>query len=159
MRLILAMLLACVASACTSNTYLVHEREPSPYRDKGRVFVTNPDMSKEYKILSDSNIYTLVGSSDSKTKLTLHPLEKRLSCGNPMLGSALSLGLIPVSVSDKYVFQYEISSGEQKYLYTYDVPVTTRYSLWEWIFKPFAKGEEGLIEAGLPISTLEIHEL
>lgn len=142
---------------CASNQYLdrvENDLQMSKIREK--VFVTNPEIGTPYEILKSSEIYELVAESETDTKLTLESTQREYLCGNSLIASALFLGLIPVSLSDTTYFRYEISDQNGTQEYIHEIPIYTRVSMWEWLFKPFSKSEDELLILGLKQSEREL---
>ncbi len=91
--LISASLWSCIPAYNVSSKEFRKAKADFP---KQKVFVANKNLKKEFEILKHSKIYDIVEDSTQVMKITLHPMETRTpACGNPMIGSMMTLGLVP----------------------------------------------------------------
>jgi hypothetical protein len=99
------------------------------------VYVTNPEMAREYAILKASGIYLLSGQPDGARRLTLYPVGHYFRCGNPLLLSGLTLGIIPGFLPGGRVFDYDLETDGVSERYVHHLPVWERFSIWEWLLQ------------------------
>ncbi|HIJ74611.1 MAG TPA: hypothetical protein HPP83_10975 [Candidatus Hydrogenedentes bacterium] len=133
---------------CATNLYKYREYEIVPPRDvRPEVFVENPELKKELRILKHSKLFEISEDPSVETHIELHPLKEPGYCGMPALPALFTLGLIPGSghTLSPYGFEYGIDGPQGKHRHSYVLPSTyRRISLWEWFFKPF-KNENCLL--------------
>ncbi|MCJ7932337.1 MAG: hypothetical protein MUW56_01550 [Chryseobacterium sp.] len=104
---------------------------------KQKAFVVNKDLKKEYDILKHSGIYEIVEDSTNAAKITLHPMLTRTpSCGNPMIGSMITLGLLPSGFP--YTIAYSYDAAENRTTKNYQYKLQVYQSLW--LFNIFRLG-------------------
>lgn len=139
---LLPMLLAL--AACSGHTrYLGAEVAPMPESKRPVAYVTNPELKRELAILQASQLYRISLNPAAPDKITLDPLEKHPGCGNPMMGTVFTLGMLTSHMSDRYTLGYTLqdSYGTRKLSYT--VGMDYSYSLWE-TFRIFSNDDEEL---------------
>lgn len=61
-------------------------------------------------------------------------MNRRPSCGNPLIGSLISLGQLPVYMPDIYHFGFEEIQNEQIKGHTYSLKIAQRVWFWD-VFK------------------------
>src|SRR5437899_703927 len=107
------LVLAALLSGCTSTLHVAGKRSELPPFDGGRtpVYVTNPDMAPEYQILKRSGIYTVSSEPGGARRLTLHRMGHIPVCGNPLIATVFTLGLIPVKLPAPHIFQYDLETN------------------------------------------------
>ena len=145
-RLTGLLLAAALSGGCASTLCIQSKRNPRPVSaDFLLVYVTNPELEREYQILRLSGIYCLTSNLEKATHLTLKPLQQLGRCANPLLLSAVSLGIIPGWLPGNYSFEYTLEeNGEFRHRRHY-LPVYERISIWEWLIRQ--NDEEVLAEA------------
>jgi hypothetical protein len=97
------------------------------------VYVTNPQMQPEYDILKASKIYQLTNQPAHAFQLTLHPMGHGWRCGNPLLLTFYTAGLIPGYLPAARTFEYDLSTNGIPVTYIHSLPLYERYSDWEWL--------------------------
>jgi hypothetical protein len=104
-----------------------------------KAYVLNPQLKKEYKILKSANIFELVSNNAGLTtlKISLRPLKKRFTCGEPVLGSLITLGQVPVLLLDRYEFSFEEIAGNDSTVH--DVEMDIAEQVWFWNMFVFNK--------------------
>lgn len=95
------------------------------------VFVTNPELQREYEVLKASGIYQLSSNPSSPLRLTLHPIRQYGRCGNPLMLTGLTLGIVPGVVSATHAFQYDLESDGKVQELNHRLALYERVSLWE----------------------------
>lgn len=95
------------------------------------VYVTNPGLRREYEVLKASGIYPLSSSPDSPLRLTLHPIWQYGRCGNPLMLTGLTFGIIPGVVSATHAFEYDLESDGKVQKLSHRLALYERVSLWE----------------------------
>src|ERR1043166_1073917 len=131
-------LLAVMAalSGCTSTAYVNSKVHLQPFSGGTRpTYVTNPELHREYEILCASGIYQLSSDREGARRLTLLPLKQYGRCGNPLMLSALTLGIVPGFLPGAYVFEYDLESDGAVERYEHLLPVYERVSIWEWLVR------------------------
>ncbi|WP_284463629.1 hypothetical protein [Chryseobacterium sp.] len=105
---------------------------------KQKAFVANKDLKKEFDILKHSKIYEIVDDSTNVAKITLHPMTTRTPfCGNPMIGSMITLGLMPSGFPYDISYSYDIDEKNTKKNYQYNLKVYQSL----WLFNIFRLGK------------------
>ena len=103
--------------------------------DGGPVFVTNPELRREYEILKGSGIYPLTDQPENARKLTLCPLRQYPVCANPLMLTGLTFGIIPGFLPGAKAFEYGLEEGGVSEHYSHRLPVYQRISVWEWLVR------------------------
>ena len=129
--LLAALLTGCRSTLCLYSRDAVEPIPPDPRP----VYVTNPDLTREYEILKAAGIYRLSYHSADARLLTLKRLRQSARCANPLLLSALTLGVIPGWLPGYYAFEYEIEMDGAVQCRTHALPVYERLSIWEWLVR------------------------
>lgn len=120
------------------NTYSKEYRNVKADFPKQKVFVMNKDLKKEFEILKHSGIYELVDDSTSTAKIQLYPMSTFTpSCGNPMIGSMLTVGLLPSYFS--YTISYNYDLIEKSTTKNHQYKLEVYQSLW--LFNIFRLGK------------------
>lgn len=102
-----------------------------------KAFVVNKELEKEFKILKHSDIYEIVEDSTNAAKITLHPMETRTpSCGNPMIGSMITVGLLPSGFPYDISYRYDVTENSTTKNYQYQLKVYQSL----WLFNIFRVG-------------------
>jgi len=131
---ILLFLLTTLLQSCISayKIYPVTDRKLKDIPEKDVVFISNKDsFPKAYKVLKHANIYTFTNDSLNTNQIKLHKLEKTTwFCGQPMLGSMITFGQLPVQFPDKYRYTFDIMKRGRTETHSYDIEV--HQSLWFW---------------------------
>jgi hypothetical protein len=96
------------------------------------VFVTNPEMQREYSILKNSEIYPLTNQPAGARKLTLLPIKHFGRCGNPIMLTILTIGIVPEVLPSAQVFEYDLETDGKIEHCVHPLPTYDRVSIWEW---------------------------
>jgi hypothetical protein len=96
------------------------------------VFVTNPEKSPEHEILEASGIYNLTNQPDGARKLTLLPIRSYFRCGNAIMLTIITLGIVPGIQPGTRAFEYDLETAGTVERYSHDIPTYYRVSIWEW---------------------------
>ena len=72
------------------------------------MYVTNPELRREYEILRASGIYDLSSQPDGAHLLTLHPVRQYGRCANPLLLTIFTLGIVPGVLPAARAFEYDL---------------------------------------------------
>lgn len=136
MRLALPIILISLLSSCY--TYKVY---PKAYRSLDmpshpiKVYVENPSLKKEYKILRTSGLFEFTDLNNANITIHLDSLERFYVCGQPLIVSAMTLGQLPIHMPDRYIFRFEERKGNQVIEHTLELQVAKR--IWYWdLFNP-----------------------
>lgn len=121
-------------SSCYS--YKINPKELRNYTYSGKkqkVYVLNPELKKEYKILEDSTIFEITSDSADKTMLNikLHPFKKRLACGQLIMGSLITLGQVPVLLPDRYEYFFDEINNNITTTRTIEMQIAQRCWFWD----------------------------
>ena len=109
----------------------VYKSEATFHDDMGPVFVANPQMQAEYAILKMSKIYQLTNQPTGARRLTLHPVRHLGGCGNPIILTCLTFGIIPGTLPARRVFEYDLETDGVTVQYAHFLPLYERFSIWE----------------------------
>lgn len=130
-----ASLWSCFPSYNTSSKEYRKVKADFP---KQKVFVMNKELKKEYKILKHSGIYELVDDSTNTAKIQLYPMKiYSPNCGNPMIGSMLTVGLIPSYFSYSNSYNYDLIQNKVTENHQYKLEVYQSL----WLFNIFRMGK------------------
>lgn len=136
-----ASLCSCIPSYSVAKEY----RNVKPNFPKQNVFVVNKDLKKEYEILKHSNIYEIVEDSTNVAKLELLPMKTYTpSCGNPMIGSMITFGLLPSGFPYSISYDYNLTEHNIKKNHQYKLEVYQSL----WLFNIFRLGRTYNKQAG-----------
>ena len=102
---------------------------------KTKAYVLNPELEDEYDILKRSQLYELSNDSLNSVKIRLKPLQENLMCGNPLLGTVITFGLIPSAVEDNYLYSFTELNNESTVEREINVRVRMRLSIYEIFYR------------------------
>lgn len=119
----------------------------SPNLPEGKFFITNKNLLDEYAIFQQSGRFPESASPDEAIAVTLYPMEKLPSCGNPLIASAVFLGTIPVSLPNHAEYSFSTHQNGKTQFYHFVLRAYSRISIWEWFLKPFNSEQEVYAEA------------
>jgi hypothetical protein len=131
MRITLLIFATIIFSGCATSLHVARPEKAIAHAQRLRVYVTNPNQSREYKILEYSDLYQISPEDDGCPRLTLCPLRQYSGCANPLIGSALTLGILPGYLSTPILFRYNIKDGTRETSYLHHIQAYQRYSIWE----------------------------
>lgn len=132
LRFVTVMALAVLLSGCGSTVCMMSKQHLHPFpRDPQPVYVVNPELKRELRILQTSGIFQLSNEPTSVRTLTLKPIRRYGFCANPLMLSGLTLGVLPGAVPGNFCFEYELKSGDLIERRSHRLPVYVRYSVWE----------------------------
>jgi hypothetical protein len=121
-------------SGCKSTLRVESKRHLQPFQGGARpVYVTNPELSREYEILRASNIYPIASEPENARKLTLRPMRQYGRCANPLMLCGLTLGVVPGVITAPYVFEYTLETDGVREQRAHRLPLYERFSVWEWL--------------------------
>lgn len=122
-------------TGCISSTLCLEKKSDLQRFSGGSqpVYVTNPQMHPEYEILKASEIYHLTNQPDGAYLLTLHSIGQRPRCGNPLLLTLFTFGLVPGYLPAARTFEYDLNTNGIAVTYIHGLPLYERYSDWEWL--------------------------
>ena len=124
-------------TGCISSTLCLEQKKDLQhfYGGSQPVFVTNPQMHPEYEILKASEIYHLTNQPTGACALTLHPIREYGRCGNPLLLTLATFGLVPGYLPANRTFEYDLNTNGVAVTYIHCLPLYERYSDWEWLVR------------------------
>lgn len=132
--LLSASLCSCIPSYNVAKEY----RNVKSDFPKQNVFVVNKDLKKEYEILKHSNIYNIVEDSTDTAVLKLYPIHSYSPpCGNPMIGSMLTIGLLPSYFPYTETYSYDLTENNKTKNHQYKLNVYQSL----WLFNIFRLGK------------------
>lgn len=103
----------------------------------GPWFVANKELATEYRIFRESRRFREASEPAGAISVHLHPLHRIPGCGNPLLGSLFTAGLIPVSLPHGAIFAFTAATNGRQTTYDFRLNASARTSLWDWVMKPF----------------------
>lgn len=128
------LLCSCIPSYNVAKEY----RNVKADFSKQNVFVANKDLKTEFEILKNSNIYNIVEDSTNTAILKLYPIHSYSPpCGNPMIGSMLTVGLLPSYFPYTETYSYDITENNTTKNYQYKLEVYQSL----WLFNIFRLGK------------------
>jgi len=131
-RFILLAMVLLLTGCRTSSLHLESTNQRQRFHDDaGPVFVVNPQMQNEYAILKASKIYQLTNQPAGVRRLTLHPVHRFGRCGNPIMLTYLTFGILPGVLPAARVFEYELETDGVRVQYAHSLPLYERISIWE----------------------------
>jgi hypothetical protein len=127
-----------VLAGCGSNLYPSGPIQPLSSRHPGgRAFVRNPELSEEFQILEASGIFEIVRENEASKSIELHPRKTGAACGNPLLLTWATFGLMPATVSITSTFSFTIKEKGVVSEREFVLEGERRVSLLQPLFKPF----------------------
>ncbi len=133
-RIILIIFCFTLLNSCfpAYKIYPEHHRNFKTVKYPSPVFVINKDsFQDEYVISKHSEIFNFTDDSLSKLKIKLYPLEKNIiPCGNPIVGSMLTLGQLPSEFPDKYKYSFDLINNDVAK--SEDIELEVHQHLWFW---------------------------
>lgn len=134
MKLLLIIFVSLILlSSC--HTYKIFPKEIRNYSYSGprkKAYILNPQLREEYKILRLSGAFDIAtDSSDAAINIKLYPLKRKLSCGQPIMGSLVTLGQVPVLFPDRYQFQFETIAGDITTTHSIEMHIATQIWFWD----------------------------
>jgi len=119
----------------------------STYLPEGKFFVTNKNLVDEYAIFKQSGRFPESEFRDEAVEVTLYPMAKLPSCGNPLIASAVFLGTLPVSLPNDAEYSFSTNQNGKIQSFHFMLRAYSRISIWEWFLKPFNSEHEVYAEA------------
>jgi hypothetical protein len=134
-------------TGCTSYQFVTNGKvDGDPIQFKAKAYVVNPELKQEYEILQRSQLYELVQDSLEAVKIKLNPMQTALMCGNPLIGTIFTFGLIPSTVEDQYFYSFTEQQSNNSIERKIMANVRMRLSAYEIFFSGNLKQQiaEGL---------------
>ncbi len=146
--LIISLAPLILLSSCYS--YRIFPKAIRDYTYSGprqRAYVLNPELKKEYKILLSSNVFDIAtDSAKAAIKVRLYPMRMTASCGQPITGSLITLGQVPVLLPDRYQYRFDIISNEVSTPYSTEMQIATHVWFWDmFVFDKKFKKKAGQV--------------
>ena len=138
---ILFKILSCIAIMSLFSSCYTYKVFPKEYRKlvnnepKQIAFITNPadSLKKEISILQSSNLF--IFSKDSTTaeiKIKVYPIkESKWSCGQGTILSMITIGQLPISFRDIYMFRFDEIKNNVTVKRKYDLQLAQRIWFWD----------------------------
>jgi len=124
------------SNGCASSFHLDSNSNLPPFDGGTRpVYVANPELKREYEILRASGIYQLSPERGGARVLTLHPFRQYGRCGNPLMLTGLTLGIVPGVVPAARAFLYDLDTDGVTESWEHYLPLYERVSIWEWLLR------------------------
>ena len=132
-RLVLILSVTFLSSCYSYKIFPKEYRHFTYDGEKKIAFIVNPELSKETRILKKSGIFKLTDDSSdvSAVKIKLQPFERSFVCGEPILGSLITLGQVPVLLPDRYQYRFTEISGTDTTQKQFELKISTRYWFWD----------------------------
>ena len=129
----------------SSNLYAAGSLQPlTSEHPGGRAFVRNPELAEELETLRASGVFEIVSADQADKVVELHPLEQAGVCGNPLLLTWATGGLVPSTVSIGWIFAFTLQEdgidSEQRFV----LQGERRVSLVQHFYKPFRSDTQTL---------------
>jgi len=122
----------------TSNLYAVGSLQPLSSRyPGGKVFVRDPELAEELEILRASGVFEIVSADQANKVVELHPREQAPVCGNPLLLTWATFGLVPATVTVSSTFSFTLEEDGEVSEEQFVLQGERRVSLVQHVFKPF----------------------
>lgn len=128
----LLLFIPFLLTGCATTLHLSHAEDSIsvvPLFRKG--FIVNPELKDEYLVLVKSHKCELVLESDAEAKIELLPIRRYGRCGNPLILSIISFGLIPGYIDAGLEYQMVVTTAGHRVTYFYRLNLVERYSVWE----------------------------
>jgi len=103
----------------------------------GKVFVRNPELSDELEILQASGVFEIVPADKASRALELRPREMGGACGNPLLLTWATYGLVPATVPFRSTFSFTLEQDDIVSEQQYVLEAESRVSLVQQLYRPF----------------------
>jgi hypothetical protein len=131
------LFLAIAFSSCYSYKIFPQEyRRVQPPAEKENAYIINPELKKEKEIFAGSGIFNIVTDSNAAVKIKLYPLRQSWVCGQPLTASMLTLGQLPVYLTDRYFFEFDEINNGRLLNKKYELRVAKRVWFWDmFVFK------------------------
>lgn len=122
----------------SSNLYPIGSLRPlSSQYPGGKVFVRNPELASEFAILQASGVFEIVSEDQADKVVELHQCEEAGVCGMPLLGTFVTGGLMPTSVSDSWVFSFTVEKDGKLSEQQFTLQGERRVSHLQHFLRPF----------------------
>jgi hypothetical protein len=129
---LLVVVFTVLTSGCASSLHFTSAKAQSAFHDADRpVFVVNPGLAREFAILKKSGIYVLSGTAEGSRRLTLRPMVQHGRCGNSLMLSILTFGIVPGYLSADMDFEYELEDAGVSKRVRHRLALHARYSIWD----------------------------
>jgi len=131
---IILLLTAALLCGCKSTLCLASKDHSHRFTDgTPAVFVTNPEKSPEYEILKKSGIYNLTNQTIGVRELTLLPIRRSFRCGNAIMLTIITFGIVPGIQPGPCAFEYDLETNGKLERYSHKISTYYRVSIWEWL--------------------------
>lgn len=110
----------------------------------GRVVVQNPELAKELEILQASGVFEIVPADQADKVVELHPLEQGCVCGNPLLLTWATGGLMPATLSMAWKCSFTLREDGVESERQFVLQGERRVSPVQHLFKPFRSDAQTL---------------
>lgn len=139
------VIVALVVAGPASNLYPVGPLQRLSSRHPGgKAFIRNPELSEELEILEASGIFEIVSADQASKVVELHPRKVASVCGNPLLLTWATNGLVPATVSVESTFSFTLEEGAVVSEQQFVLEAERRVSVVQHFFKPFRKDTRAL---------------
>ena len=130
---VMSLVALALLTGCTSTVRMMSKKQLQQFDGGPRpVYVTNPEMHREFEILKISGIYQLSSQPDGARLLTLHPIQQYARCGNPLLLTIFTFGVLPGVLPAARAFDYALETDGVVERLEHHLPLYERVSIWEW---------------------------
>lgn len=103
----------------------------------GKVFARNPELLEELEILRASGVFELVSANQATKVVELHRLEWAPACGNPLLLTWATNGLVPATVRVQLTFSFALKENGVVSDQQFVLEANRRVSFMQRLYKPF----------------------
>ncbi len=140
----LVVLLSFLLSSCATNYYLDNDQLANQSRTFRETVYIADENNTNVDTLVEAGIYTVSANEHETYRIQSITKNRYPVCGMPMIGTIFTLGLLPGILPDYSYFEYELVGPEGTRKFRHVLPIYSRTSIWEWLFKPFSDREHDL---------------
>ncbi|WP_411893698.1 hypothetical protein [Winogradskyella sp. A2] len=131
---------------CTScYTYKIYPKEYRKLENnnpKLTAYIVKDSLKKEHKIMMSSDLFEIISdSSQADLKIKLYPLQQNFVCGQPLTISILTIGQLPVTLPDRYLYRFDEIKNDTVTERKLELKLAQRVWFWD-IFSFNKKFEE-----------------
>jgi len=128
-----------------SNLYAAASLQPlTGEHPGGKAFVRNPELAEELEILQASGLFEIVSAGQADKVVELHPQEQMGVCGNPLLLTWATGGLVPSTVSVGWTFSFTLQEDGVESEQRFVLQAERRVSLVQHLLRPFRSDTQTL---------------
>jgi hypothetical protein len=132
LRHITILISAICCCSCYSYRIPKEYRKLENHNSKRSAYVTNKSLKKEFRILANSQLFTIVDDSvNADLKIRLYPIKRHTGCGQAGVISMLTIGQMPVVYQDFYSYHFDEIEKEKITERKLGFGITQRVWFWD----------------------------